>query len=82
MSVGNPEKPGGALHANDRGVRQIADAMPVLASTMNAQFELELATPAMLDYFGVTLDDLKSWASIGVIHPDDLEAVIARTSHS
>jgi len=49
---------------------------------MNAQFELELATPAMLDYFGVTLDELKSWASIGVIHPDDLEAVIARTSHS
>jgi len=82
MSLGNPEKPDGTLRANDSGVRQFANSMPVLASTMNAQFELELATPAMLDYFGVTLDDLKSWASIGVIHPDDLEAVIARTSHS
>jgi len=82
MSLGNPEKPDGSLRANDSGVRQFANSMPVLASTMNAQFELELATPAMLDYFGVTLDELKGWASIGVVHPDDLEAVIARTSHS
>jgi PAS domain S-box-containing protein len=82
MSLGNPEKPDGSLRANDSGVRQFANSMPVLASTMNAQFELELATPAMLGYFGVTLDELKSWASIGVIHPDDLEAVIATTSHS
>jgi PAS domain S-box-containing protein len=82
MSVGNPEKPGGALHANDRGVRQIADAMPVLACTLTAQFEVELATQPLLDYFGVTLDELKNWVSIGVVHPDDLEVVIARTSHS
>lgn len=31
MSVGNPEKPGGTLRVDDRGIRQIADAMPVLA---------------------------------------------------
>lgn len=31
---------------------------------------------------GVTLDELKNWVSIGVVHPDDLEAVIAQTSHS
>ena len=61
------------------GVRQIADAMPVLACTLTAQFEVELATQPLLDYFGVTLDELKNWVSIGVVHPDDLEAVIART---
>ncbi len=82
MSVGDPEKPDGALRANDSGVRQIADATPVLACTLTAQFEVELATQALLDYFGVTLDELKNWVSIGVVHPDDLEAVIARTSHS
>ena len=82
MSVGNPEKTSGILRANDGGVRHIADAIPVLASTLNGQFEVELATPALLDYFGITLDELKSWTSIGVVHPDDLEAVIAKTNHS
>ncbi len=82
MSAGKPEKPGGTLRVNDSGVREIPDAIPVLASTLNAQFQVELATEALLDYFGVTLDELKNWASIGVVHPDDLEAVIAKTSHS
>ena len=82
MSIGNPEKPGAALRANDSSVRNTADAMPVLASTLNAKFEVELATQALLDYFGATLDELKNWASIGVVHRDDLEAVIAKTSRS
>jgi PAS domain S-box-containing protein len=43
---------------------------------------VELATQALLDFFGVTLDELKDWVSIGIVHPDDLEAVIATTSHS
>jgi hypothetical protein len=82
MSVGNPEKPGGTLRVNDRDVRQIAHAKPVLACTLTAQFEVELATQALLDYFGVTLDELKNWVSIGLVHPDDLESVIAKTGHS
>jgi hypothetical protein len=60
MSVGNPEKPGGTLRADDIAVRQISDAMPVLACPLTAQFEVELATQALLDYFGVTLDELKT----------------------
>ena len=82
MSVGNPEKPGAPLRANENGVRQIADAKPVLACTLTAQFEVELATQALLNYFGVTLDELKNWTSIGLVHPDDLESVIAKTRHS
>jgi PAS domain S-box-containing protein len=82
MSVGNPEKPGATLRTNDSGVRQIVDAMPVLACTLTAQFELELVTQSLHDYFGEPLDELKNWASIGVVHPDDLEAVIAQTNHS
>ena len=50
MSVGNPEKPGAPLRANENGVRQIADAKPVLACTLTARFEVELATQALLDY--------------------------------
>jgi PAS domain S-box-containing protein len=82
MSVGTPEIPDGALRANDNGVRQIVDAPPVLACTLNKQFELELVTRSLLDYFGKTLEELKNWASIGVVHPDDLQSVVAGTSHS
>src|ERR1700679_4396295 len=82
MSVGIPEESDGAPRAKDNGVRQIVDATPVLACTLNAHFELELVTRSLLDYFGQTLDELKNWASIGVVHRDDLEAVIAETSHS
>jgi PAS domain S-box-containing protein len=80
MSVGNPEKPGATLRANNSGVRQIVDAMPVLACTLTAQFEVELVAQPLLDYFGEALEELKNWASIGVVHPDDLQAVIAETS--
>jgi hypothetical protein len=82
MSVGNPEIPDGALRANDSGVRQIVDASPVLACSLTAQLEVELVSPSLLDYFGKTLDELKNWASIGVVHPNDLEAVIAQIRHS
>jgi PAS domain S-box-containing protein len=82
MSIGNPERPGETLRVNDSGVRPIADAKPVLACTLTAEFEVELATQALLDYFGVTLDELKNWVSIGLVHPDDIESVIAKTSHS
>jgi PAS domain S-box-containing protein len=82
MSVENSDRRGATPRTGDSGVRQTGDAMPVLVSTLNAQFEVELATQSLLDYFGVTLDELKNWASIGLVHPDDLEAVIAATSHS
>src|ERR1700678_4103288 len=82
MSVGNPEKPDGALLANDGGFRQIVDTNPVLACTLTAQLEVELVSPSLLDYFGKTHDELKNWAAIGVVHPNDPEAVIAQIRHS
>jgi PAS domain S-box-containing protein len=78
MGVEYPEKRNGALLANDGGFRQIIDTNPVLACSMSAQLEVELVTQPLLDYFGKTLGELKSWASIDVVHPDDLEAVITQ----
>ena len=70
MSVGNPEIPAGDLRASDSGVRQIVDASPVLACSLTAQLEVEFVSQSLLDYFGKTLDELKNWTSIGVVHPD------------
>ena len=82
MSVGNPEIPDVALRGNDSGVRHIVDASPVLACSLTAQLEVELVSQSLLDYFGNTLDELKNWTSIGVVHPNDLEAVIAQIRDS
>jgi PAS domain S-box-containing protein len=82
MSVGNPEISAGNLRASDSGVREIVDANPVLACSLTAQLEVEFVSQSLLDYFGKTLDELKNWTSIGVVHPDDLEAVIAQIRHS
>jgi PAS domain S-box-containing protein len=82
MSVGNPEIPDGDLRVSDSGVCQIVDASPVLACSLTAQLEVEFVSQSLLDYFGKTLDELKNWTSIGVVHPNDLEAVIAQIRHS
>ena len=82
MSVGNPDIPDGDLRAGDSGVRQLVDASPVLACSLTAQLEVEFVSRSLLNYFGKTLDELKNWASIGVVHPSDLEGVIAQIRHS
>ena len=82
MSVGNPDIPDGDLRAGDSGVRQLVDAGPVLACSLTAQLEVEFVSRSLLNYFGKTLDELKNWASIGVVHPSDLEGVIAQIRHS
>ena len=82
MSVGNPDIPDGYLRAGDSGVRQLVDASPVLACSLTAQLEVEFVSRSLLNYFGKTLDELKNWASIGVVHPSDLEGVIAQIRHS
>ena len=82
MSVGNPQIPDGDLRVSDSGVRQIVDVSPVLACSLTAQLEVEFVSQSLLDFFGKTLDELKNWTSIGVVHPNDLEAVIALIRHS
>lgn len=82
MSAENPDIPNVALRADDSGVRRIVDASPVLTCSLTPRLEVELVSQSLLDYFGKTLDELKNWASIGVIHPNDLEAVIHQIRNS
>jgi hypothetical protein len=78
MSVRDPEKPDGALRANDSGCRQIVDTNPDLECALTAQLEVEHVSQSLLGYFGKTLDELKNRDSIGVVHPNDMEVVIGR----
>jgi formate hydrogenlyase transcriptional activator len=66
-----------ALRASEESFRLIVDGIPGLVVTMTAEGELEFVSQQCLDYFGMTLDELKTWTTSDIVHPDDLSRVLA-----
>jgi PAS domain S-box-containing protein len=64
----------------DYDFRLTLDTIPGLASTATPSGEIEFANRRMLEYFGVTLEQLKQWRP--VVHPDDLPTVETLWTHS
>ena len=65
-----------ALRARELSWRQIVDNIPGLVATTGALGEIEFLNRQTLEYFGKTTEQLKDWAMIGAVHPDDLPQVI------
>jgi PAS domain S-box-containing protein len=65
-----------ALRARELSWRHIVDSIPGLVATTGPMGEIEFLNRQTLDYFGKTNEELKDWALIGVVHPDDLPSVI------
>jgi PAS domain S-box-containing protein len=65
-----------ALRARESSWRQIVDNIPGLVATTGGMGEVEFLNRQTLDYFGKSSEDLKNWALIGAVHPDDLPRVI------
>ncbi|HEY6261135.1 MAG TPA: PAS domain-containing protein, partial [Nitrospiraceae bacterium] len=65
-----------ALRASELNWRQIVDNIPGLVATMGAMGEVEFLNRQTLEYFGKTTEELKNWALIEAVHPDDLPGVI------
>jgi len=69
-----------ALRARELSWRDIVDNIPGLVATMGVMGEVEFLNRQTLEYFGKTNEELRNWSLVGVVHPDDLPAVIeART---
>ena len=66
-----------AVQASERRLRLIFDGLPALVTTMLPDGRLHDANQHVLDYFGATLDELKSLVTASTFHPDDREAVYA-----
>jgi len=64
------------LRARELSWRQIVDNIPALVATQGAMGEVEFLNRQTLEYFGKTNEELKNWALIGAVHPDDLPHVI------
>src|SRR5713226_4251984 len=66
-----------ALRASEQSLRLIVDTIPGLVSTMNTAGEPQLFNRQLLEYFGRTPEELKSWATNDLVHPDALLRVMA-----
>jgi len=66
-----------ALRASETDLRQILDGIPGLVCTLNPAGQIDLANRRLLEFFGMTLEELNSWGTNGAVHPEDLSRVIA-----
>ena len=64
------------LRARELSWRQIVDNIPGLVATTSAMGDVEFLNRQTLEYFGKTTEELKNWALIDAVHPDDLPRVI------
>jgi formate hydrogenlyase transcriptional activator len=64
------------LRASELSWREIVDNVPGLVATMGAMGEVEFLNRQTLEYFGKTAEELKNWALIDAVHPEDRPSVI------
>ena len=70
------------LRARELSWKQIVDNIPGLVATAGAMGEVEFLNRQTLEYFGKTNEELKNWALIDAVHPDDLPRVIQARKES
>jgi PAS domain S-box-containing protein len=62
---------------NELTFRQMVDGISALVAVLTPEGAVEFVNRQVLDYFGKTLDELKTWERTDAVHPDDLPGVIA-----
>jgi PAS domain S-box-containing protein len=70
------------LLARELSWRQIVDNIPGLVATMAPTGEVEFLNRQILDYFGKSAAELKSWSLTDAIHPDDLPRIMEARAKS
>jgi len=70
------------LRASETNLREILNGIPGFVCTLNPAGQIDLANRPLLDFFGMTVEELNSWGTNGAIHSDDLPRVIAEFTHS
>src|SRR4051812_40584079 len=64
----------------DGRLRRFLDTLPTQVVCMTPDLQLEFVNRAILDFYGMSLEELKHWYSSGAIHPDDVPETYARLS--
>ena len=71
-----------ALRASEANLREILDGIPGLVGTWSPSGEAEILSRQFAEFFGRPLDEVKSWATNDIVHPDDLQRVVNGFSRS
>jgi PAS domain S-box-containing protein len=70
------------LRAAKTNFRGWAESFPGYMVTMSVSGEVELFSRDVLEYFGKTPEELRSWRMTDAVHPDDLPGVVAAFTES
>jgi len=70
------------LRAIETNYGEFVESFPGLVVTMNMAGKVELFSSEVLEYFGKTREELRSWQMNDAVHPDDLPRVIAAFTES
>ncbi len=70
------------LRASENDLRKILDHIPALVCTVSSAGQVVLPNQRLLDYFGKTLEEVNSWPTNDVVHPDDRSRAVADVMHS
>jgi PAS domain S-box-containing protein len=66
-----------ALSVRDLQLRLLVDSIAAPVAVMTVTGEVDVVNASVLEYFGKTLEELKSWSTIDAVHPDDLAPTVA-----
>src|SRR6476660_2638148 len=59
-------------------IQHLVDSIPALILTGRPDGYLDYFNKPWLDYLGATLDDVTGWKWLDVIHPEDVEGIVAK----
>ena len=66
----------------EQRLREIVDSIPGLVVLLTAEGQVEFVNRKGLEYFGKTLEELKSWQTADVVPPDDVPPALTAWRHS
>ena len=64
-----------ALRESERSLRTTIDGIPGFVGVLAPNGEVEAVNRQILEYCGLSLEELRNWGTNGLVHPDDLPRV-------
>jgi PAS domain S-box-containing protein len=71
-----------ALRESENNLRKIVDEIPALLVTFNPTGVIQTGNQKILEYFGISLEEMNNWELNDMVHPDDLPRVTPIVKHS